>query len=218
MKTQIQSSFASSRLLGRIGKAALLGTLLIAGVACQAGLKVRHPVPTYSAHAQVGPSYGGASSGYGGGSDSSYAGSEYGGGSAYAAEPAYAEAAHYEQSGGLSLSAAAVIAPAGRLNGRVSKGAPRYYALDLAVGDSLAFTVYSRKLQGKSSLEVVLLEPDSVRLDGVSIYSYQPTTEYSRSKMQGTVKLAGRHILRVSSEGDPLEYRIDITSVNKAGY
>ncbi len=200
----------------RITQGIGLGALLISGLGCDAGLTLRPKAPTLVAQAQFGASA----------STNTYAqpappppppsapmSSE--GAAGFPAEPAPALAGSYVQSGGMNAANAPVVALGTRIEGRVSKGAPRFYAIDLAVGDSLEFTMYVRKIGENASVKFRFLEPDNVKLVRNHKYIAAPTSEYERSSMHATAGQAGRHILKVSAD-QPVEFRVDVVAQNLA--
>ncbi|MBL4633228.1 MAG: hypothetical protein JKY56_05120, partial [Kofleriaceae bacterium] len=128
----------------RIAQGLGLGALLISGLGCDAGLTLRPKAPTFVAQAQFGPSSG--TSTYAQPAAPPPAPMSAQGAAAFPVEPAPTLAGSYAQSGGMSAANAPLVALGTRIEGRVSKGAPRFYAVDLAVGDSLSFTMYARKL------------------------------------------------------------------------
>jgi len=204
----------------RITQGIGLGALLLTGLGCDAGLTFRPKAPTLVAQAQFGASASTSSSS----SSSTYAqpapppssapmSNE--GTAGFPAEPAPALASSYAQSGGMNAANAPVVALGTRIEGRVSKGAPRFYAIDLAVGDSLEFTMYVRKIGENSTVRFRFLEPDNVKLVRNHKYITAPTSEYERSSMHATAGQAGRHILKVSAD-KPVEFRVDVVAQNLA--
>lgn len=202
-----------NRSISRIVTGIGLGGLLLAGASCDAGITLRPKAPTFVAQAQFGgaagvsaqptsPSYVSAAEPVAG----------------YSAAPAPVASGSYQQIGGASAASATLAAIGTRIEGRVSKGAPRYFALNLSVGDSLALKMYVRKLDPDNNPTVSfrLLEPDNVALAKQSEYVSAPMTEYERAEMSATAGQAGRHILMVKAN-HPSEFRIDISAVNLAG-
>jgi hypothetical protein len=119
------------------------------------------------------------------------------------------------QSGGGSVETAEITTAGATITGRVAKGAPRFYAIDMAVGDSLSFKVYMQNLSDMSYFEATLLEPDMVKLEGLGEYVNSGASTFERESFQATASQAGRHLFKVNSNY-PTHYRIEITGVTRA--
>lgn len=198
---------APSRLASQGLKFLSIGVVTLASLGCNAGLEIRPKRPTFAAQAEFG------------GVATAQAVAAPTTAPAYQAAPAPEggpTANNYVQSGGGAVETAELTTAGATITGRVAKGAPRFYAIDLAVGDSLSFKIYMRQLEkGYSSFYATLLEPDMVKLAGDYDHLDEGPDSLERKTFTATASQAGRHYLKVAGN-DPIEYRIEITGVNQA--
>ncbi len=200
---------ASTRLASGGLKLLSAGAIAIATVGCTGGLQLRPPTPpSFEAQAELG------------GSASAQAeASPITDTSTYEAPPAEASPSpgQFPQSGGGSFETAEITTPGSTIAGRVAKGAPRFYAIDLAVGDAISMKMYERVLNDKNSyVQVRLIEPDMVDLEEDEKFLHGGPEKLHRRNLQATAEQAGRHFIKIKSSEAPVEYRIEITSVNRA--
>ena len=197
-------SCLATRGLGILG-ASILG---LASLGCTGGLELRPKTPTFEAQAE----FGGAATAHAVAAPST-ASESY---PSAAPQEVGPTASNYVQSGGGSFETAEITNAGATIAGRVTKGAPRFYAIDLAVGDSLAFKVYMQQLTESAVFKATLLEPDRVKLAGISEYVWHEKGSLERAEFNGTASQQGRHFIKVTAEEHPIEYRIEITGVNQA--
>jgi hypothetical protein len=181
----------------------------MASLACNAGLELRPKTPTFEAQAEFGGVATAEAVATTSSEPTSYANAD-------GAESA-PSAGRYAQSGGGSPETAEPTSPGSTVAGRVAKGAPRFYAIDLAVGDALSFKVYGRQLSDSiTRLEASLTEPDMVDLGSETVRLYDGPEKTVRESFAITAVQPGRHYLKVTSSNKPTEYRIEITSDSQA--
>lgn len=205
--TKNPQSPSSTRFATRGLKIFSIGILSMASLACNAGLELRPKAPSFEAQAE----FGGVATAEAVATTTSEPTSY-----AEGAEPA-PSAGRYAQSGGGSAETAEPTSSGSTVAGRVAKGAPRYYAIDLAVGDALSFKVYGSILSGSySKLEASLTEPDMVDLGAATLFLSDGPEKTERESFAVTAVQPGRHYIKVTSDRHPIEYRIEITSENQA--
>ncbi len=187
------------------------GVLSLAAIGCAGGIDLQAKRPTFEAQAEFG----------GVASAQTVAPTSTAPASYEAAPPAEASGSTgpYVQSGGATLESAEIVTVGANVSGRVAKGAPRFYAIDLKVGDSISVKTYARKLveAGSTYCFIDLLEPDSVSLAKRSLPLFDGPDSLEREQFSATAEQAGRHIVKVKTNIRPVEYRIEITSLNRAG-
>lgn len=188
----------------------LLGATMLAGFAAGCGVEVRPRMPTLHARATVAPATFTAepapAQGYAAGAPAGQAQSAPQGG--YAAMPDdVATVGQYQQSGGATKETAEVVTIGSTLIGRVAKGAPRYYVIDLAVGDTFDLKAYMKPLlkSGSGTFKLKVFEPDDVRLGGITSYTYDET-EWERKQTGMTAQQPGQHLVEVSADAT-IEYK-----------
>ncbi len=186
----------------------LIGATVAAGFFAGCGVEVRPRVPTFRAQAVVaapvvvaeaGPSH---------------------------ASPAYAPAAapddvatvgQYQQSGGATAATAELVMIGSTLVGRVAKGAPRYYAIDLSAGDSVNMKAYTRMVTGGSTnVSITLVEPDEVKLARIYTATYG-NSEWDRESESASAKQSGRHWIKISA-GASADYKVTISGAVPASF
>ncbi len=209
--TTIKSSHSiNTKRFASRGRMILGATLIgLATMACTAGLDIRPKRPTFEAQAEFG----------GVATAEAVATTNSAPVAGHASAPAEAgpAASNYAQSGGGSYATAEITTAGTTIAGRVAKGAPRFYAMDLAIGDSLSFKVYGRELvDSYTHFQVIVMEPDMVDLSSSSISLMQGPEKLRRETFSATASQQGRHYIKVSSSEQPVEYRIEITGVTQA--
>tara|TARA_R110002096_G_scaffold239101_1_gene430722 strand:+ start:85507 stop:86085 length:579 start_codon:yes stop_codon:yes gene_type:complete len=186
---------------------------MLAGLATGCGVEVRPRMPTLHARATVAPAAFTAepapAQGYVAGAPAGQAQSAPQGG--YAAMPDdVATVGQYQQSGGATKETAEVVTIGSTLIGRVAKGAPRYYVIDLAVGDVVQLKTYTRLLEsGSRNLSIKLIEPDEVVLMSLLAYT-SSDRDWSRDEDKVAAKQTGRHVIRVACH-DGIDFKLLIS-------
>ncbi len=191
----------------------LVGATVAAGFFAGCGVEVRPRVPTFRAQAVVAAPVVVAEAGPAQTSP------------AYASAPMaapddVATVGQYQQSGGATAATAELVTIGSTLVGRVAQGAPRYYAIDLAAGDSVNMKAYTRRLHADASglhtFTMQIIEPDEVKLK--KDYTYADShTEWNRKSMRATSNQTGQHWVKISSS-HPVEFRVTISGAVPASF
>lgn len=99
------------------------------------------------------------------------------------------------------------------LRGIVTGGVPLYYRVSLKRGQTATLSgLMSRTTDEMAHVAIRLLDPDGVRVLIDNDYVSEPIGEFDRMSDQGTSPVTGEHILKVTTDGGRMDYKILLES------